>query len=86
MLLKVDLNSSDVALGLEIATQCAKFGVVKAVKLHRSPKRFVLVEMATEDQAFNLAETFKRTSFGSCVLLHLEQEHDETNAMLRTAH
>jgi hypothetical protein len=35
--------------------------------------------MSTNIQALNLAAHFRRTSFGSCVLIYLEQAPEETD-------
>jgi hypothetical protein len=71
--LYVDLKKTDEQLSLEVTTRCSEFGNVSLVKIHRGPKHFALVEMSTQIQALNLAAHFRRTSFGSCVLIYLEQ-------------
>jgi hypothetical protein len=74
IVLHVDLKRSDQELSLEVTTHCSEFGVVNLVKIHRGPKDFALVEMSTHNEALNLAAHYRRTSFGSCVLLYLEQK------------
>jgi hypothetical protein len=79
MVLRVDLKKTDEELSLEVTGHCAEFGNVTLVKIHRGPKYFALVEMSTNIQALNLAAHFRRTSFGSCVLIYLEQAPEETD-------
>ena len=73
MALQVNLATPDQELCLQIVTHCSQFGEVKVIKLHRTPKPFALVEMATSDQAVKLAARYKREPFDNCVLIYLEQ-------------
>jgi hypothetical protein len=74
IVLHVNLKKTDQELSQDIFARCSEFGIVKSAKIHRGPKQFVLVEMATHHQALTLAAHYRRTSIGSCVLLYLEQE------------
>ena len=71
-MLQVDLSQSAQELSRIITVRCSGFGTVKSVKIHRSPKPFALVEMATRFEALELAAYYERTSFGTCVLLYLK--------------
>lgn len=73
-MLRVDFRKTDQELNQDIIKHCLEFGIAKSTKIHRGPKQFVLVEMATHDQALNLAAYYRRSSIGSCVLLYLEQD------------
>jgi hypothetical protein len=73
MVLQVNLDSPDQELCLQIVTHCSQFGEVAVIKLHRTPKPFALVEMATNAQAVKLAAHYKREPFDNCVLIYLEQ-------------
>jgi hypothetical protein len=73
-MLRVDFKKTNQELSRDITDHCLEFGIAKSTKIHRGPKQFVLVEMATHDQALNLAAYYRRSSIGSCVLLYLEQE------------
>jgi hypothetical protein len=75
IVLRVDLKKTDPELGAHITTLCSEFGAVRSVKIHRGQKNFALVEMATHDQAHNLAAFYQRTLFGGCVLLYLKHEN-----------
>jgi hypothetical protein len=70
--LQVDVHKSDQELSRDITARCSGFGSVKSVQLHRSPKLFALVEMANRNQALELATQYGGSTFGSCVLVHLE--------------
>ena len=72
-MLQVDLRQSAQELSRFITARCSDFGTVKSVKIHRSPKPFALVEMASLYEALELAAHYERTSFGACVLLYLEE-------------
>jgi hypothetical protein len=79
MTLEVELSTTDKELCLQIVTHCSQFGDVAVVKLHRNPKLFALVEMATNEQAVKLAAHYKRTPFDNCVLIYLEQKTRRRN-------
>jgi len=73
-MLQVDLKQTAQELSRLITVRCSAFGKVKSVQIHRSPKPFALVEMATRYEALELAAHYERTAFGTCVLLYLEDE------------
>jgi hypothetical protein len=73
-MLQVDLKQDDARIAAEIRAQCAQFGTVKDMKIHRTAKCYVIIEMATHDEALSLGAHFRRTCFGNSVLLHLEQK------------
>jgi hypothetical protein len=70
----VDFKRTDQELSQDISNQCSEFGVVNSVKIHRGPKQFAIVEMATHEAALNLSAHFRRTSIGNGVLIYLEQK------------
>ncbi len=72
-MLHIDLTMSDREVSLFVAVHCAELGTVKSVKIHRQPKPFALVDMATHDESQRLAAQTGRPAFGTCVLFHLEQ-------------
>jgi hypothetical protein len=74
IMLAVDLKATDQKVQQIIAEKCAKFGRVSSVKVHRTPSAFALVQMATRDQAFELAATYGGSVFGNCALIHLEHK------------
>jgi hypothetical protein len=49
-------------------------GFVKSVQIHRSPKTFALIEMATHMQTYEVAGRYGGSTFGSCALIHLERK------------
>ena len=71
-MLQLDLTMSDRELSLSVAARCSEVGTVKSVKIHRHPKPFALIEMATHEQTFELAALHGRSAFGTSVLLYLE--------------
>ena len=73
-MLQIDLTLTDRELSMFIAVRCSEVGTVRSVKIHRRPKPFALVEMASHDETLELAAQYGRSAFGSCVLVHLEQE------------
>ena len=72
-MLQIDLTMSDRELSLFVAVRCAELGTVKSVQIHRQPKPFALVDMATHAESQSLAAQYGRPAFGTCVLFHLEQ-------------
>jgi len=72
--LQVDLNKTDRELGQFVAARCSGFGIVRSVKIHRTPTPFALVEMGTHHDTLELAAQHGGSAFGSCALIHLEQE------------
>lgn len=72
-MLPIDLSLNDRELGKCVEAFCANAGTIKSVKIHRDAKPFVLVEMATLDEAGKLAAQYGRHPIGKSVLLHLEQ-------------
>ena len=77
-MLQVDLTKTDQELSAVITARCSGFGIVKSVKIHRSPTLFVLVEMASLSATLELAAQYGGSAFGSCALIHLEQENQTT--------
>jgi hypothetical protein len=75
MMLQIDLHMSDCELSLVIAAHCALAGTVRSVKIHRQPKPFALVDMATQDETLALAAQNGRPAFGNSVLFPLEPAH-----------
>ena len=73
-MLQVDLQKDDRELGQLVAARCSGFGLVRSVKIHRSPTPFALVEMGTHLDTLELAAQHGGSAFGSCALIHLEQE------------
>jgi hypothetical protein len=74
-MLQVDLQDlSDYRLTQLISEKCSEFGAVKSIKICRVPSPFVMVEMATHQQTYELAIRYGGSAFGSCALIHLEQE------------
>ena len=71
-MLQVDLKLDDAKIAAEIRALCAQFGTVKDMKIHRTAKCYVIIEMTTHEQALSLAGHYRRTCFGNSVLLHLE--------------
>ena len=84
-MLKVDLNDSDYHIKQFITHTCSAFGRVTSVRMHRSPSPFALIEMATREQTYDLSFNFGGSTFGSCVLVHLEQTADRKQGGLRMA-
>ena len=75
--MQVDLTKSDVELGLAITKHCSNIGSVRSVRIHRRPKPFALIEMSTHGATLQLAAQYKRSAFGSCVLVYLTPESPE---------
>lgn len=73
-MLEVDLNVTDLQVGESVAQRCAEFGKVTAVKVHRTPSAFALVEMTTREQTNELAASYGGSTFGTCALIHLQQK------------
>ena len=73
-MLEVDLDGPDQSVGQRVAENCAQFGRVASVKVHRTPSAFALVEMTTREQTSDLAATYGGSAFGTCVLIHLQQK------------
>ena len=63
-----------------VTGRAAKCGRVVSVKIHRLPIPFALVEMGSYKETLELAAQGKGSTFGTCVLIHLEQKVDERNA------
>jgi hypothetical protein len=70
----VDLAAPDHSVVKLVAENCAAFGRVTSVKVHRTPSAFALVEMTTREQTHDLAATYGGSTFGTCVLIHLQQK------------
>jgi hypothetical protein len=70
--LHVDVQKSDQELNKAIKARCSGFGGVRSVQIRRSPKLYALVEMATLYHARQLASQYGGSTFGKCVLVHLE--------------
>jgi hypothetical protein len=73
-MLQVDLKKDDRELVQIITAHCAGVGVVKAVKIHRDPSPFALVDMADHYQTLELAGAYGGSAFGTSALIHLEQQ------------
>ena len=73
-MLRVDLTKSDLELSQIITKLCSIFGIVRSIKIYRSPAAFALVEMASQAETLALALRYGGSAFGSSVLIHLEQE------------
>ena len=73
-MLEVDLKAADQRVAQLVAENCAQFGRVASVKVHRAPSAFALVEMTTREQTNALASTFGSSTFGNCVLVHLREK------------
>ena len=63
-MLKADLNDHDYYVVRAVSLASARFGAVKSVRVHRKPAPFALVEMASREQAFELAAQFGGSIFG----------------------
>ena len=71
-MLQADLNANDYRVAHAVTDTCARFGNISSVRVHRKPAPFALVEMASREQAFELAAQFGGSMFGTSVLVHLE--------------
>jgi hypothetical protein len=72
--LNIDLTRPDRELVHEISLRFSDFGIVKSVKIQRQPTPFALIEMATHFATLELAAQYGGSVFGTCALVHLEQE------------
>ncbi len=70
-MLQVDPAMSDDELSVIVTQSCINIGIVRSVKIHRQPKFFALVDMATPDDSKKLAAQFGRAPIGTGVLLPL---------------
>ena len=73
-MLQVDLALNDRELQQLVAALCASFGVVRSVKIHRTPTPFALVEMANHMATMEIAAQYGGSAFGTAALVHLEQD------------
>ena len=73
-MLQVDLKETDQKLSQLITDQCSHCGKVVSVKIHRTTTPFALVEMNHHMRALELAGKFGGSTFGTSVLIHLEQK------------
>ena len=71
-MLHADLNANDYRIASAVGEECAHFGRITSVRVHRKPEPFVLIEMANREHAYELAFQMGGSMFGNCVLLHLE--------------
>ncbi len=71
-MLQVNLNDNDYRISRAVIDACTCFGIVTAVRVHRQPSPFALIDMLDREQAFELAAHFGGSMFGKSVLLHLE--------------
>jgi hypothetical protein len=78
--LRIDLTRSDRELSHLISLRFSDFGIVKSVKIQRRPTPFALVEMATHFETLELAAQYGGSVFGTCALVHLEQEQEADGA------
>ena len=72
-MLQVDPTLSDHELSLLVAKRCAAAGKVLSVKIHRRPRLFALVDMATDDATCQLAAQVGRPPIGTAVVVHLAE-------------
>ena len=72
-ILQVDLDAPDFQIEQSIKKNCSKLGLVRLVKVHRSPAPFALIHMTTGEQSKELSARFGGSAFGTCALVHLEQ-------------
>ncbi len=72
-MLSVDLKQDDKKIAQLVTLRCAKYGDVLSAKIHRSPTAFAIVEMRSHPEAMELATQVGGSTFGTCVLVHLEQ-------------
>jgi len=72
--LQVDLALNDRELQQLVTALCASFGVVRSVKIHRSPSPFAMVEMASHQATMEIAAQYGGSAFGTAALVHLEQD------------
>ena len=56
--MQVDLTKTDREICQVIGTRCADFGIVKSVKLQRTPTPYALVEMSTHQEMLELAAEY----------------------------
>ena len=73
-MLKVNLHEQDYQVTRSIRERCSGIGQVRSVKVHRSPCAFALIEMWQREQTYELTHEFGGSTFGTCALVHLEQE------------
>lgn len=73
-MLQADLNAHDYYLARAVSLASAQCGPVKAVRVHRKPAPFALVEMLNREHAYELAFRFGGSMFGNSVLIHLEPQ------------
>lgn len=73
-MLQVDLDAPDFQVERSIKKNCSKLGRVRLVKIQRSPAPFALIHMATDKQSDDLSSRFGGSTFGTCALVHLEQQ------------
>jgi hypothetical protein len=69
----INPSMSDSQLAGCIEAYCANAGTVQAVKIHRGPRPFALVDMNTTAAAHKLAMQYGRHPIGLSVLIYLEQ-------------
>jgi hypothetical protein len=73
-MLKVNLHEQDPQVTRSIREHCSRIGEVRSVRVHRSPCAFALIEMWQREQTYELTHQFGGSTFGTCALIHLEQE------------
>jgi hypothetical protein len=71
-MLQVNLDENDYRVARAVIDACTRFGVVTAVRVHRQPSPFALIDMLEREHAFELAAQFGGSMFGKSVLIHLE--------------
>jgi hypothetical protein len=76
-MLQVRLDETDKQISQFVTRECARYGTVVSVNIHRSPTAFALVEMANHGEALELSSQLGGSMFGTSVLIHLVQESAE---------
>jgi hypothetical protein len=75
-MLYVDLTQDDNTIAKLVLAECAKYGMVSALKIHRSPTPFALVDMSDYQEALALVAQYGGSAFKTSVLIHLQQLDD----------
>jgi hypothetical protein len=74
-MLTVNLHEHDYQVTRSIRERCARIGQVRSVRVHRSPCAFALIEMMQREDIYELTFKYGGSAFGTCALIHLEQEN-----------
>ncbi len=73
-MLTLDLREPDEKLVALIAEVCRKYGSVRSVKMRRSQSPLALVEMATREEALELALNHAGAVVGAVTMIHLSPQ------------